>query len=138
MKISPDIFKAYDVRGLYPGEIASSSSRGPCADGRWKPNVCAPGNAIMSVDSGSTNLYVNKTGTSMAAPHVTGLAAELLDQQSFFRYNPAVLKAVLMATATTKNNVTLSTPTNTHLDSYGAGRIDGYRAMFTNSNLALY
>jgi len=124
--------------GLYPGEIASSSSRGPCADGRWKPNICAPGSTILSVDSGTNTLYTNKSGTSMAAPHITGLAAELLDQQSFYRYNPMVLSAVLMATATTKNNQTLTTPTVAHLDSYGAGRADAYRSMFTNSNLALY
>src|SRR6187455_2813947 len=27
MKISPDIFKAYDVRGLYPGEINEAAAR---------------------------------------------------------------------------------------------------------------
>ncbi len=124
--------------GLYPGEIVPSSSRGPCADGRWKPGICAPGNSILSVDAGTNTLYTNKSGTSMAAPHITGLAAELLDQNSFYRYNPATLSAVLMATATSKNNQQLTTPTSTHLDSYGAGRADAYRAMFTNSNLALY
>ncbi|HTF89420.1 MAG TPA: S8 family serine peptidase [Planctomycetota bacterium] len=124
--------------GLYPGEISSFSSRGPCADGRWKPNVCAPGNSILSVDAGTNTLYTNKSGTSMSSPHVTGLASELLDQQSFYRYNPATLSAVLMATATSKNNAQLNTPSLAHMDSYGAGRIDAYRAMFTNSNLALF
>jgi subtilisin family serine protease len=128
----------YATGGTYPGEIASSSSRGPCADGRWKPNISAPGSSILSVDSGTNTLYTNKSGTSMAAPHISGLAAEMLDQQPFYRYNPATLSAVMMATATTKNNAAHGNPGSTHQDSYGAGRADAYRAMFTNSNLALY
>jgi hypothetical protein len=52
--------------------IASFSSRGPTADGRIKPDVVAPGVNIFSSTGGSASAYTNMSGTSMAAPAVTG------------------------------------------------------------------
>jgi len=51
------------------------SSRGPTGDGRLKPDVMAPGGGVMSAQKGSGDGYVSYSGTSMAAPHVAGLAA---------------------------------------------------------------
>ena len=51
------------------------SSRGPTGDGRLKPDVMAPGGAIMSASAGSGDGYVSYSGTSMATPHVAGVAA---------------------------------------------------------------
>ena len=123
---------------VLPGTLWSSSSRGPCGDGRWKPNVCAPGTSILSVDADTANGYTNKTGTSMAAPHVTGIAAQLVDHVPFLRHNPATLSALLMATAMTKDNLALTTPTSSHLDMYGAGRVEAYKAHYGSSQQALY
>jgi hypothetical protein len=55
------------------GAVASFSARGPTADGRIKPDVVAPGVRIASAapDSGVFLL----SGTSFAAPLVSGLAA---------------------------------------------------------------
>lgn len=50
-------------------EMWSSSNYGTIID------VVAPGHKIKSASSVSKDLYVNKNGTSMAAPHVAGLAA---------------------------------------------------------------
>ena len=71
------------------GDISAFSSLGPTRDGRLKPDVAAPGAAIYSARSldpflgsgfqpgivtGNDN-YAILQGTSMAAPHVTGIAA---------------------------------------------------------------
>lgn len=116
-----------------PGNLWTSSSRGPCGDGRWKPNVTAPGTAIKSVDAHTGDGYSEGTGTSMASPHVTGIVAQMVDRHSFLRYRPARVASLLMATAHTKDDVSLTSPGSTHLDEYGAGRADAYAAVFTDS-----
>lgn len=55
-----------------------TSSRGYTGDGRTKPEVAAPGRSITSCDY-STDGFVSMTGTSMAAPHVAGVAALVTD-----------------------------------------------------------
>gem|GEM_PF-1503571 len=65
-----------DYSGLtFPGNISTFSSRGPSkiSPASFIPDVMAPGNIIRSSLPGST--YGNMNGTSMAAPHVAGLAA---------------------------------------------------------------
>jgi hypothetical protein len=116
-----------------PGAIWTSSSRGPCGDDRWKPNVAAPGRWIRSAAAETTTNYTNKSGTSMSAPHVTGVAAQLVDHYSWLRYQPHRLASLLMATAMTHDDVTLSAPsTNSthHLNVYGAGLVNAAKAHY--------
>jgi len=54
------------------------SSHGPTRDGREKPEVSAPGHAVLAARSGTTTGVVQMWGTSMAAPAVTGLVALIL------------------------------------------------------------
>ena len=77
--------------------MASDSSRGPTGDARFKPDVVAPGRWIDSTSNTDNSGYLfGWNGTSMAAPHVAGLAATLK-----LRYNwPAwAIRAIIMGTA---------------------------------------
>ena len=83
--------------------VSSFSSRGPTADGRGKPDVIAPGERISSCNSrfrNAANLYYEESGTSMAAPHVSGLLAAFLSVRKEFRGRPDEVKKILLATAT--------------------------------------
>ncbi|MBR0684444.1 S8 family serine peptidase [Bradyrhizobium manausense] len=55
--------------------ISSFSSAGPTRDGRNKPEVSAPGQFVIAAKSGSGTGTTKKSGTSMAAPAITGLIA---------------------------------------------------------------
>jgi hypothetical protein len=124
-----------------PGHLYPSSSRGPAGDNRWKPNVSAPATNIRSANAAVLNGYTNKSGTSMAAPHVTGLAATLCEHFSFLRYNPPTLGAVLMATALTKGNIVHSAPSassSSHLNTYGTGRVEALNAHLLTAGTGLY
>ena len=85
--------------------VSAFSSRGPTSDGRCKPDVVAPGERIRSVNSRVTdpkspNRYRAESGTSMAAPHVSGLLAAFLSVRREFRGRPDEVKKVLMDTCT--------------------------------------
>jgi len=65
--------------------LATYSSRGPTADGRFKPDVMAPGDVVVSTSgtadppsspcSSGTCLTKSLSGTSMACPTAAGMAA---------------------------------------------------------------
>jgi hypothetical protein len=78
--------------------IASSSSRGPTAGGRKKPDITAPGTDILSANnSWETSVdFVSSSGTSMAAPHVAGAHMLMSDYNG---RQPMVQKAILINTA---------------------------------------
>lgn len=80
----------YNCKGKSSGGLADSSSQGPTTDDRMKPEISAPGTDIISArhdpDAGSCcdccyDFYTSKTGTSMAAPHVAGAVALLLEKK---------------------------------------------------------
>lgn len=69
--------------------------------GKQTVHVLAPGSAIVSaVPHGSKRRYLPFSGTSMAAPYVSGLAANLKDINPAL--SPADLKQILMATVDVK------------------------------------
>lgn len=89
--------------------ISYFSSRGPTADGRRKPDLVAPGERIVSArhdwtpmagqDGGPPPrdpLYLEMSGTSMAAPHVSGILAAFLSMRREFVGYPDRVKAILL------------------------------------------
>ena len=83
--------------------ISYFSSRGPTADGRMKPDLVAPGERILSCrhdfaasPSNFEDLYVEMSGTSMAAPHVSGIVASYLSSRAEFIGFPTKLKKILL------------------------------------------
>jgi subtilisin family serine protease len=56
------------------------SSAGPTRDGREKPEICAPGHAVLAAHSRTLTGVTPKSGTSMAAPAVTGVVALMLSE----------------------------------------------------------
>ncbi|MBK8180252.1 MAG: S8 family peptidase [Planctomycetes bacterium] len=112
------------------GDLAWDSSTGPMGDSRWKPNVVAPGVDILSVSANTTTGHKYFSGTSMAAPHVSGTLTQLLDNYPWLRYSPSRTDCLVMASAVTKDNQQLSTPSDAHLRQFGTGRIDATKAMW--------
>ena len=83
--------------------VSAFSSRGPTVDGRLKPDVVAPGERILSCDAqyrsrDPRDLYRYESGTSMAAPHVSGLLAAFLSVRREYRGRPDEVKALLLRT----------------------------------------
>jgi subtilisin family serine protease len=72
--------------------IAGYSNRGPCLD------VFAPGSSVLSAWIGSPTATSTRSGTSMAAPHVAGAAALVLEQHP--AADPEQVWATLAAAAT--------------------------------------
>jgi len=77
--------------------FASFTSGGPRhGDSALKPTVTAPGVSVNSVDVGSGNGATRLSGTSMAAPHVAGVAA--LAVQAHPRWRPEEVRAAIVGT----------------------------------------
>lgn len=117
------------------GDIRTSSSRGPTGDGRMKPNVVGAGTTVTSARAGTTDQYSDKIGCSMATPHVSGIAATLLQHYADFRERPYLLRAHLMATSILHDDGT--TPANNSAggrNTYGLGRVATYPAHWARPN----
>lgn len=92
--------------------VSYFSGKGPTADGRLKPDLVAPGERIVSCaaakdESSRQADKANKlarfrtdSGTSMAAPHVSGVIAAFLSVREEFKGKPEQVKDILLGSAT--------------------------------------
>ena len=111
--------------------VSYFSSKGPTGDGRLKPDLLAPGEKIISCSVPGSNLnkkegnaspsrYMETSGTSMAAPHVSGAIAAFLSIRREFIGEAERVKQIFLSSATDLGR-----------DRYfqGAGLIDLMRAI---------
>lgn len=92
--------------------VSFFSSKGPTGDGRLKPDLVAPGERITSCASRAkckrlgievekgVAAYVDDSGTSMAAPHVSGAIAAFLSIRREFIQRPEDVKKIFLDSAT--------------------------------------
>jgi serine protease AprX len=125
--------------------ISYFSSKGPTSDGRLKPDVVAPGERILSCAAGAAKQklnvgvpvqaaaaaapaqptlpdfeYLEDSGTSMAAPHVSGVIAAFLSIRHEFIGEPeAVAKLVVSSAMDLKREARLQ----------GAGLVDLFKML---------
>lgn len=102
-------------------DLANSSSRGPAADGRVKPDITAPGTVITGSRAGtcgsvSSCFDINhafSSGTSHAAPQVAGAAALFTqyfkDRNSGQNPRPSLIKASIISSGQEMNGANTST-----------------------------
>ena len=96
--------------------VSYFSSKGPTGDGRMKPDLVAPGEKILSCDSGrltgaasdaaaplTVARYREDSGTSMAAPHVSGAIAAFLSIRREFIGQAEAVRRIFLDAATDLN-----------------------------------
>ena len=87
--------------------------------GLIRPDICAPGVSILSLDYSSNNGHTSMNGTSMATPCVAGIMCLMLEKDPSL--SPADICRILETTS-----VKLS---NTKSNKTGTGRVDALAAM---------
>lgn len=136
------IFKGTVFNAPYSPTIALFSSRGPSGrlPGILKPDIIGPGVDILGAFPPSISSYETRdeslkflfmSGTSMSAPHLSGVAALL--KKTHPDWSPAAIKSAIMTTAyiTDRNGKRIRDERDLPADFYaiGAGHVNPQKAM---------
>lgn len=78
-------------------EVAGFSSRGPTYDGRIKPDVVTQGVGVYCANAGNFSGYQTASGTSVAAPIASGIAALILSAHPYLKNTQ--VRNILLETA---------------------------------------
>jgi subtilisin family serine protease len=108
------------------GKAALFSSRGPAPDGSPKPDVVAPGVDVLSALPGGG--YGTESGTSMASPHVAGVAALM------WSANPRLIGDIAKTRAILRDTTRPADPDGARcggspVNVIGTGLVDAYKAV---------
>ena len=126
------------------GDLAFFSSHGPTLDLRTKPDICAPGEHIISainsynpsialspncadytIFNGDTAYYAAERGTSMSSPATAGIVALWLQQNPQLRYDSALV--LLHTSARTDSFTGILPATGSNL--WGWGKINPFAGL---------
>lgn len=115
----PNVIPGYD------DHMSGFTSEGPTRyTSALKPDISAPGDAITSAHAGTGTGNLTIGGTSMATPHIAGVAALLVELHP--GWSPERIKALMMNQATSKLSNLDGTPVSATI--MGAGRVQADQA----------
>lgn len=140
MPMSTILFKGTMIGDPLSPAVASFSSRGPslASPGILKPDIIGPGVSILAAwpfpldntNTGTKSTFNIMSGTSMACPHLSGIAALLKSSHPY--WSPAAIKSAIMTTADILNLEGKPIVDETHeaadIFATGAGHVNPPRA----------
>ncbi|KAL7941227.1 subtilisin-like protein [Trichoderma barbatum] len=130
MQAGGDMF-VVNVENSYGGAVAKSSTQGPTFEGDLKPQIGAPGEAVLSTMMVSRGSYAVWGGTSFSCPFIAGVIALLIEARG--PTSPAEMEQLLMTHA--KQQV-FNDRTNFYdylapVPQQGAGLVQAYDSAFS-------
>lgn len=127
--VLPIVVGAYDARDpSFPPLL--ESGEGPTRNKKVnaKPDVCAPGWRIFSAKAQTKCNYIAKSGTSMAAPHVSGLIALMFQAARDWKTPSKILDISEIQNALI-STADRNPPSGGYHPQYGFGRVNAVKAI---------